>query len=360
MAAEEPGPVRRVPPPKRRRLDPRAAATERVIIDTDPGVDDMWALCTALSPATTELKVEGMTVCFGNNDDMQLMARNARFAAMISGCPDIPVVLGCGGPLRSPANLLSGKEVHHPNGIGGVPLPEELDGAPDEGPDAAAKFIAQKCAASPGEVTVIVLGPLTNVARALELDPKLAKNMRRVVMMGGSAGSPLGNKLPCGEANIANDPEGARTVFQSGIQIVMAGLNLTHQLDFDRLRRMVRDKNDAIRFLDAVATWYCNKLRSWGETMIPIHDSAAIIAAVRPDIFGSCKVRVGVETTGELTRGMTVCDWRGRWGLEPQTEALMEVDEEAFYEENAKRLRALPYVASQQLRDAWQKHRDQS
>eukprot|EP01065_Artemidia_motanka_P047015 TRINITY_DN725_c0_g1_i1.p1 TRINITY_DN725_c0_g1~~TRINITY_DN725_c0_g1_i1.p1 ORF type:complete len:375 (+),score=99.45 TRINITY_DN725_c0_g1_i1:59-1126(+) len=347
-----PKPVRG-PPPKRRRLEGLPLkGPERVIIDTDPGVDDMWALCAAMSPATTEMQVEGLTIVMGNNDDMEMMARNAKFAARMCG-RDIPVVIGAGKPIAMDYIGSNGKAVHGPNGIGDVPLPEPVEVEKSADPDAAAEFIISRCRAAPGEITLLTLGPLTNVARALQIAPSIARDIRRVVMMGGSVGDPLGNKGVCGEANVINDPEGAKIVFGAGVDIVMAGLNLTHQTDFPRLRRLVKGTNDAASFLNAIGEWYCKQLGSWGVDPIAVHDSAAILAVVRPDLFMTQKLCVDVETDGKLTRGMTVADWRSQWGKEPQTEALVGVDAHAFDEEMVRRISAIKYTATKEQRAEW-------
>eukprot|EP00756_Hemistasia_phaeocysticola_P046527 Hpha_TRINITY_DN20310_c0_g1::TRINITY_DN20310_c0_g1_i1::g.138180::m.138180/K01239/iunH; purine nucleosidase len=348
MPRHPPPPVRALPP-----APPVGGGAERTIIDTDPGVDDMWALLTALSPASSEISVEGITIVMGNNDDMGLMARNAAFALELAGHKKVPIVTGRSRPIMQDYMGDSGKMVHHDNGIGGVPLPDGVP-TPEVGDeDAAARFIIDKTRESPGEICLTTLGPLTNVARAIQLDPTLPKRIRRVVMMGGSVAEPLGNKMVCGEANIANDPEGARIVFTSGVEVVMAGLNLTHQLDKQALRAQLRAKNDACRFLDAVSQWYCNTLQFWGETQVAVHDPAAVIAQVRPELFKSRRVFLDVELKGELTRGMTVASWRGHLEGHPNVEVLVGVDEKGFNDEMERRLLALPYEATPKLRKEW-------
>src|SRR5438067_4137929 len=187
----------------------------RVIIDTDPGVDDALALLLAMR--SPELKIEGITPVAGNVP-LELTLPNALRMVEIAGRTDIPVAAGAKAPLVR--RLVTAAYAHGENGLGGAVFPE-----PKTKPIAqpAAEFIRDVVRKYPHEVTLIPVGPLTNIATALNLDPELAGIVKSLVMMGGSLSG--GNITPAAEFNIYVDPEAARIVFQSGIPITMVGLD---------------------------------------------------------------------------------------------------------------------------------------
>ena len=190
-----------------------------MIIDTDPGVDDALALLFAMRSA--ELRIEGITPVAGNVP-LELTLPNALRMVEIAGRADIPVAVGAKSPLMR--RLVTAAQVHGENGLGGAVFPE-----PTTKPIAepAAEFIRRIVRKYPSEVTLLTIGPLTNIATALNGDPELAVMVRSLVMMGGSLSG--GNITPAAEFNIYVDPEAARIVFQSGIPITMVGLDVTRK-----------------------------------------------------------------------------------------------------------------------------------
>src|SRR5438874_9422829 len=188
-----------------------AAGANRVIIDTDPGVDDALALLLAMR--SPELKIEAITPVAGNVP-LELTLPNALRMVEIAGRTDIPVAPGAKAPLMR--RLVSAAYAHGENGLGGAVFPE-----PNLKPvtEPAAEFIRRIVRKYPNEVTLITIGPLTNIATALNADPELAGMIKNLVMMGGSLSG--GNITPAAEFNIYVDPEAARIVFQSGIPITM-------------------------------------------------------------------------------------------------------------------------------------------
>jgi len=311
---------------------------EKVIIDTDPGVDDFFALCLAFA-SPEQLEVLGLTiVAGGNGKDVDLLAKNGRLAAHLCGRDDVPVVKGACSCLTGEDTGSNGCDVHGPvNALGNVDLPEQAygPGAPEEQQPvgSAARFLVERCAEAPREVTLITLGPLTNIADAIRLSPSFAGTVRRVVMMGGSfAGGgrwfEFGNRSPCAEANVYNDPEAAKLVFESFPDVVVAGLNVTHQLDMKLTRqRLLAEAGEAGRLCHAVSAHYVDFLgRNLGQAHIGLHDPTAVLAVLDPTLFESKHVYVAVETKGDLTRGQTVADWKGQWKRPAQTTVLMKVD----------------------------------
>eukprot|EP00744_Colponema_vietnamica_P001110 GILI01001879.1.p1 GENE.GILI01001879.1~~GILI01001879.1.p1 ORF type:complete len:327 (-),score=89.82 GILI01001879.1:350-1330(-) len=312
----------------------------KTIIDCDPGVDDSLALCLAFS-ARDQLDVQGVTVVMGNNNDLDLLAYNACGLIEMCGYGDIPVVKGAQKPLHGEWSGHVAIRIHGENGVGGAKFrnPPSLRNL-NHNYSSAAHYIVSACSAAPGEIQLITLGPLTNIASALLLCPQLPSLIKRIVMMGGSVGF-KGNKTPCAEANIGNDPDAARIVFESGIPIVMAGLNLTHGILSSSAFLSSLGEGPVGSFLVEAMTHYTSFLTSWGYSEIPIHDSTAVMAAIHPELFVSKRAFVAVETKGEFTRGQTIADWKGQWKREPQVDVLTEVDADAFRATYLRRIRAL-------------------
>jgi len=310
---------------------------ERILIDTDPGVDDAMAILLAL--ASPEVQVEGISVVFGNSGDVDLLARNACAILELAGRTGAPVAVGATNPLVR-AYHGRGSMVHGDNALGGVDLPAPAQQPIDRD---AAHFIIDTCAASPGEITLVTLGPLTNIGLALRLCPDLPRLVRRLVMMGGAVSAP-GNVNPVAEANVHNDPEAARLVFNAGWEISMAGLDVTMQIHMDdEYLATIRDLgNRAGQFVWDITRFYIDAYHRFGYEDMAVHDSCALMAIIRPEFFTSQFVYVDVETTGTLTQGQTIGDWRRQYGRDPQTHVLTGVDDVAFKRLYYERIATLP------------------
>ncbi len=271
----------------------------RVIIDTDPGVDDALALLLAMR--SPELKIEGITPVAGNVP-LDLTLPNALRMVEIAGRTDIPVAAGARSPLVR--RLVTAAYAHGENGLGGAAFPE-----PKTKPIAqpAAEFIRAIVRKYPGEVTLIPIGPLTNIATALRLDSELAAMVRGIVLMGGSLSG--GNITPAAEFNIYVDPEAARIVFQSGIPITMVGLDATRKtsLTEDHVRTLEAAQNPVSQAAAKIGRNAINHNREQGFLVGPnMHDSLAVAAFLDPSILKFKEYYVDVETTGELTAGETL------------------------------------------------------
>jgi len=274
-------------------------APSRVIIDTDPGVDDALALLLALR--SPELKIEAITPVAGNVP-LSLTLPNALRMVEIAGRTDIPVAPGAKGPLFR--RLVSAAYVHGENGLGGAVFPEPKL-KPVDLP--ATEMIRQVVRKYPHEVTLITIGPMTNVAAALNADPELASLVKALVMMGGSLSG--GNITPAAEFNVYVDPEAARIVFQSGIPITMVGLDVTRKTSLtDEHQRMLQANPDPVSQAAAkIARNAIDHTRAQGFTVGPnMHDSLAIAAFLDPSILKWREYYVDVETSGELTAGETL------------------------------------------------------
>jgi inosine-uridine nucleoside N-ribohydrolase len=293
----------------------------RVIIDTDPGVDDALALLLAMR--SPELKIEAITPVAGNVP-LELTLPNALRMVEIAGRTDIPVAAGAKSPLVR--RLVTATYAHGENGLGGAVFPEPKT-KPVNQP--AAELIRQIVRQFPGEVTLLTIGPLTNIATALNTDAELAGMVRALVMMGGSLSG--GNITPAAEFNIYVDPEAARIVFQSGIPITMVGLDVTRKtsLTEDHLRQLQAGQNPVSQAAATIARNAIEHNRERGFVVGPnMHDSLAVAGFLDPSMLKLKEYYVDVETTGELTAGETLGyspnagDLRRRPGMEKDAAAL--------------------------------------
>ena len=288
-----------------------------IILDTEPGIDDAAAIAAALFAPQLDLQL--MTTVAGNVS-VEKTTRNA-LQLLHFWNVDIPLAQGAATPLLRP--LRDAAYVHGESGMEGYDFV-----AHDCQPLAKPAFIAIRDAlmSAPEPVTLVAIGPLTNIALLLTHYPECAFNIRRLVIMGGSAGR--GNFTPNAEFNIAVDPEAASRVFQSGIEIVMCGLDVTNQalLAPDYLAKLP-ELNRTGKMLHALFSHYRSGSMNTGLRM---HDLCAIAWLVRPDLFTVKPCFVAVETQGEYTAGTTVVDIEGRLGKSPNVQVALEIDVAGF------------------------------
>jgi inosine-uridine nucleoside N-ribohydrolase len=282
----------------------------KVVIDTDPGIDDAIAIFLAL--ASPEVELLGLTTVFGNAA-IGVTTRNALSLLEIAGRPDIPVAAGAATPLVAPYNGPA-PEIHGADGQGNAALPEP-QGRPLPLP--AAEVLWQTAARHPRLVTVLAIGPLTNLALALRLHPEIAGLVERVVVMGGNALAP-GNITPAAEANVFNDAEAAEIVFAADWPITMVGLDVTHQalLNDAAFEAVCRGPKATSRHLAAALPFYRDFYRRVrGVDGVYLHDPAAVGYLIDPTMFQTEHWPIRVETQG-LSRGKT-WPWTGRPGSSP-------------------------------------------
>jgi len=309
----------------------------RLIIDTDPGLDDTAAILFVL--ACPELvRVDLLTTVFGNVE-VDLTTRNALTILDAAGRADIPVYRGAAGPLvRAPGFA---RHIHGDDGLGGLAGQYPPSRAADAG--IAAERIVEQVMAAPGEITLVALGPLTNVALALRLEPRLPSALRQIVLMGGAVRVP-GNVTPVASANLVNDPEAAAVVYGSGAEIVQAGLDvcLPTVIGPAALARIAATDTPACRLLRGVAE--ANILayrRAYGDQGgARFNDLPTVAYVVDRTLFRSERVRVEIETTGTFTTGMTVVDWRGQYGRPANAEVLLQIEAERLVDLFVERLTA--------------------
>ncbi|PAN11128.1 hypothetical protein PAHAL_2G131300 [Panicum hallii] len=275
---------------------------EKLIIDTDPGIDDSIAIMMAFqSPG---VQVLGLTTIFGNCTT-EHATRNALILCEKAGHPEVPVAEGSHEPLKGGKPCVA-DFVHGSDGLGEIELPDPTIKKVDQ---SAAEFLVDKVSQFPGEVSVLALGPLTNVALAIKKDPSFVKNVKKIVVLGGAFFA-AGNATPSAEANIHSDPEAADIVFTSGADIYVVGLNITMQVSFtDKdLLELRNSKGKHAQFLCDVCKFYLDwHIESYGAPVIFLHDPVSFAALVRPDLFTFRKGVVRVETQG-ICAGHTSMD----------------------------------------------------
>jgi inosine-uridine nucleoside N-ribohydrolase len=295
-----------------------------IILDVDPGHDDAVALMLACGHP--DLDLLAVTTVAGNVT-IEKTTRNALRVLSLVGC-HAPVGVGAPAPLKRP--LHTAEDIHGESGLDG---PEEIPDA-GFGPDerCAVELISDTLGSTPEPVTLVPVGPLTNIALLLREHPDLKERIARISLMGGSMGH--GNTTPAAEFNVYVDPEAAREVFEAGLPITMSGLDVTHQAgagpaERDRLRATGKLGSIAAGFLDYFAATY---QRTFGFDAPPLHDAVAVAAVLETDLLQTRPMRVDVECESDLTRGETVCDFYGVTGKEPNAEVGVELDHEAFFE----------------------------
>jgi inosine-uridine nucleoside N-ribohydrolase len=271
-----------------------------VIIDCDPGHDDAVAILLAAK----HLDVLGITTV-GGNQSIEKVTSNALKVVELGGLVHLPVARGMARPLlRDPRHAAS---VHGESGLDGHDFPEPskpLD------PRHAVAFIIETAMSREG-VTLVPIGPLTNVAAALRLEPRLAGRLAHISLMGGSIGT--GNATPVAEFNAWADPEAADIVFRSGVPITMCGLNLTHQAAIgEEELAAIRGAGNAVgtAVANLLAFYRASTARTFGRPVAYLHDPCAVAALIDPTLFTFEEMHVAIETRGSLTYGMTVGDRR--------------------------------------------------
>ncbi len=307
----------------------------KIIIDTDPGKDDAVAILLALaSPA--ELEVLALVAVAGNVP-VTRTEDNARRLAELAGRPDLPVYAGCARPLlRTP---ITAEHVHGDTGLRGLDLPEpRTPSRPEHGVDYLVDTLR---AAPPGEVTLCLLGPATNLAVALVKAPEIAERIAEVVWMAG-ARSEGGNTTPAAEFNVHADPDAARVLLGSGVPLTLLPLDLTHQVRLtpDRMARLLRVGTAAARAVAALFARDDGPVRERGGS--PLHDPCVIAHLLRPRLFEGQRINVVVETGSPLTLGMTVADRYGVTGRAPNAMWLDRADADGFFDLLFERLARLP------------------
>jgi inosine-uridine nucleoside N-ribohydrolase len=297
--------------------------SKKIIIDTDPGVDDTIAICTALR--SPELKVIGLTSVFGNAAG-EITAQNALRLVELEDNDHIPVARGSDIPLVAPLEKL-GTWVHGEDGMGNTNPPPPKGKLVDQ---SAAEFIVSMAHQYPQEITLVPVGPLTNIALALRLDPEITHLIHDVVIMGGAVSIP-GNMTPVAEANIYHDAHAAEIVMAAGWPLTLVGLDVTQKTVMTPAyhQELFKAGNPAVKLIQQILPCYqsyFNNLEGLNGSIFT-HDPSAISYVINPDLFKTISVPVYVETEGRCM-GQTVADWKRQWGERPNINVCVDVDSE--------------------------------
>lgn len=304
-------------------------STHSIIIDTDPGVDDAMAILLALK--SPEIEIAGITTIFGNST-VTATTRNALNLLYFAGRTDIPVAKGAHVPLFiNPVE--NGEFVHGADAMGNIGWHHHLSPNLKTIDPRAAQFIVEQVMSNPGKITLVPIGPLTNIALAMQLEPQIIRNVKQVVMMGGSVLQP-GNVSPLAEANIFNDPHAASLVFNADWDITMAGLDVTEKILMDQA--YFDDLADGGgmfgKFIWQIVKFYQNFHHEWhgmrnGE--VQTHDPSAIAFLINPALFSAEYWSIQVPIQGEAI-GATIADRKGKFYKSRKVRCLMHADDRAI------------------------------
>jgi len=304
-----------------------------VILDCDPGIDDAVALLLAV--ASPELDLRAVTTVAGNVG-LELTTPNALRVLELAGAADVPVAAGCARPLVR--SLRTAAEVHGAHGLGRVELPAPATPSVEAH---AIDLIADVVTASERPVTLVAVGPLTNVALLCARHPDVAARLGPVIAMGG--GLARGNVTPAAEFNIWVDPEAAARVLDAGLDLTLVPLDATHQawLGEDDIER-VRSGGPLGTTIAAMLDFYADSCRRADRLVhVPMHDPLALAVAFRPALVTLERMHVAVECGSPLTRGATIGDRTGRTGLAPNASVAVAADRAAFADMLVERLATL-------------------
>lgn len=305
----------------------------KIIIDTDPGIDDAMAILAAFR--SPELEILGLTTVFGNTD-VEHCSLNALRLAEIAGAVGLPVCKGADRPMVLP-DLSLGTEVHGIDGMGNT-NPPPPNGMLD--PRKAVDFIIETVKQSPGEVCLVPLGPLTNIGLALLRAPEIAEMVEEVVLMGGNAYA-AGNISPAAEANIFHDPHAAEIVFRTNWPVTMIGLDATTRIIVkpDQLTKLYAGNNRAVRLLQAIQPTYQafhDKIYGLGGAF-HLHDPSVTAYLLQPELFEMEEAPMYVALNGRAI-GKTIPDFQHSWGDRSSTKFAIGADGEAVIDLLIERL----------------------
>ena len=301
---------------------------KRVIIDTDPGIDDAAAILLAL--ASPELSVEALTTVYGNGP-VETCTANAFRILHAAGRLDIPVFQGAGKPLLRPPNEGWASLIHGQDALGNSDSPLPPASAQHTSSRHAALEIIDRVTASPGEITVLALGRLTNLALALSLEPSLAQSVAAIIVMGGAIAVP-GNVSAVASANLYEDPEAAAIVYSSGATLVQVGLDVCNLVTISKpnLERIATADTPTTRLLAAAATYLQKSYVERGlldpEAGVRFNDIPAVAYASDSALFQTVQWHVEIETQSPVTRGQTVAHRHDLAGRTANATVCVDVD----------------------------------
>ena len=307
----------------------------RIIIDTDPGIDDSLAILLAL--ASPEVQLEGLTIVHGNCSASQ-GTRNGLALLELAGATHLPVVKGCELPLVQPSLLAP--ETHGETGIGYARLPE-----PSSAPlgDHAVDYLIRALLSAPGEITIIAIGPLTNVALAIRRAPEIIPAIQEIISMGGAIHHP-GNTTPVAEFNVFVDPHAAHIVYHAGIPLTLVPLDVTYRCtltpqDVQRLRKI---ESPITHFIAEAARFYMDFYSEFQSIQgCVINDPLALALAIMPELASYQDLYIDVDISGGVSMGKTFADYYHLTGKAANMRVALDVRARDFMEVFLERIEML-------------------
>lgn len=276
---------------------------KRILIDTDPGIDDALAILLAL--ASPELSLEGLSVVHGNCS-LEQATRNGLSILELAGAGHIPLAKGCELPLVQPSLLAP--ETHGNTGLGYAKLPEpRIQPIGQHGSD----FLIEKALSNPGEITLVAIGPLTNVALAIRKEPKFARSLKEIIIMGGAIRHE-GNTTALAEFNTYVDPHAAHIVFHAGIPATLVPLDVTYQcaLLASDVERLLKINSPITKFIKEATDFYMEYHDAWqGIQGCIINDPLALALTFAPELCDYEELPVDVDISGGVSMGKTFADF---------------------------------------------------
>jgi purine nucleosidase len=306
---------------------------ERIIIDCDPGQDDAINLLLAMS-SPENLDILGITTVAGNVP-LPLTERNARMMCDIAGRSDVPVYAGCAVPMIRP--LITAENIHGKTGVDGLEIFDPQQRLEEK---TAVEFIIDTLRSAKEPVTLVLTGPLTNIATALQRDRTIVERIDRIVLMGGAMREG-GNTSPSAEFNILVDPQAADIVFNCGRPITAMGLDVTHQVlsSRERIARIRAIGNRAALATAGMLEFFSrHDSGKYGSDGAPLHDPCTIAYLLRPELFEGKSCNISIETQSPLTLGHTAVDFWGVTARPKNASWIHRVDAAGFYELLIERL----------------------
>lgn len=322
--------------------------TKRIplIMDCDPGLDDAIALLMAMA-SPDEINLLGITTVQGNGPATQTQ-KNARRICEVAGKRDMSVAQGCPRPMFATAtpreemdSTYTAADVHGDTGLGNCTLPEPTMPLSDMH---SVEFLIKTIMGSKEKITLTPTGAMTNVACALIMEPRIAKNIEKIVLMGGVIN--IGNITPAAEFNFYSDPHAAHILFTSGIPIVMMGLDVTRQVVTSEpwLQRVKALNTDVSKAVVDMLSYYHrpDAICEPGIEGGVLHDPNVIGYLLKPDLYKGRHVHVEIDTSNSITAGRSTVDWWSKRGLVPNAFVVDQVDADGFFDLLTERLRRYP------------------
>lgn len=309
-------------------------ARRKIIIDCDPGQDDAICLLLAMS-SLDELDILGVTTVAGNVP-LTLTERNARQIRDIAGRSDVPVYAGCSKPMKR--ELITAEKVHGKTGIDGIEIVEPQQPLEEKH---AVDFIVDSLRAADSEsITLVPMGPLTNIGTAITRDPSILEKVEQIVLMGGAMREG-GNYSPSAEFNILVDPHAADVVFRCGRPLTVMGLDVTHKVlaTTERRDRIRAIDNEAARATAGMLDFFNrHDTVKYGSMGAPLHDPCTVAYLLKPELFEGKLCNISIETESELTMGNTAVDFWHVTDRPKNATWIHSVDADGFYDLLIERL----------------------